>query len=81
VELLTEPLSDFTSYGLEELVYVVTIGHSPGHISLLHASSRTLLAGDAISFLRPSLRLTLGSSNSSGGSGDGPAAGAHGSQV
>ncbi|KAL4430854.1 hypothetical protein ABPG75_006110 [Micractinium tetrahymenae] len=56
LHLLEEPLMDFSSYGLEELVYIVTPGHTPGHISLLHSASHTLLAGDALSFIRPSLR-------------------------
>lgn len=47
---------DFSDYGLGELVYIVTHGHTPGHISLLHAPSRTMLAGDVFSFIKPSLR-------------------------
>lgn len=47
---------DFSAYGLPELVYIVTPGHSPGHISLLHAPSRTMLGGDVLSFIKPSLR-------------------------
>lgn len=57
VKSLEEPLSDFEAFGVEMLLYVVTLGHTPGHISMMHIPSRTVLAGDALSFARPSLRL------------------------
>lgn len=56
-KLLTEGLDSLAAYGLADLDYVITLGHSVGHISLVHAPSRTMLAGDALSFVQPSLRL------------------------
>ncbi|KAL4443733.1 hypothetical protein ABPG75_011470 [Micractinium tetrahymenae] len=56
-KLLTEGLDSLAAYGLGDLDYVITLGHAPGHISIVHAPSRTMLAGDSLSFTRPSLRL------------------------
>ncbi|EFN53466.1 hypothetical protein CHLNCDRAFT_136739 [Chlorella variabilis] len=52
------PLADLRDFGVDDLLYVATPGHSRGHISVLHHPSRTLLALDGVSFVRPSLRLS-----------------------
>lgn len=54
--VLEEPLADLSVFGVDHLIYIPSPGHSPGHISLLHHPSRTLLAVDGVSFIRPSLR-------------------------
>lgn len=56
--LLTEGLDSLAAHGLPDLDYVITLGHSPGHISIVRAPSRTMLAGDALTFVRPSMRLS-----------------------
>ncbi|KAL4854628.1 putative metallo-hydrolase YflN [Chlorella vulgaris] len=56
--LLEEPILELSQVGLDDLVYIISFGHSRGHISLLHNPSRTVLAGDALSFVKPSLRLS-----------------------
>lgn len=55
--VLEEPLLELSQIGFDELTYIISFGHSPGHISLLHSPSSTVLAGDALSFVKPSLRL------------------------
>lgn len=55
--LLTEGLDSLAAHGLADLDYVITLGHSAGHISVLHRPSRTMLAADTLFFVRPSLRL------------------------
>ncbi len=56
--LLEEPILELSQVGFDDLVYIISFGHSRGHSSLLHNPSRTVLAGDALSFVKPSLRLS-----------------------
>ncbi|PSC71587.1 C3HC zinc finger-isoform 2 [Micractinium conductrix] len=55
--VLEEPLFELSAWGFPELVYVISFGHTPGHLSLLHVPTRTFIAGDAVTFLRPTLAL------------------------
>jgi hypothetical protein len=46
---------DLSAFGFSDLRWIHTPGHTPGHISLLHTPSRTLLAVDALSLVKPAL--------------------------
>ncbi|EFN52795.1 hypothetical protein CHLNCDRAFT_138441 [Chlorella variabilis] len=59
--LLDLSVPDLREYGLSDLRWVATPGHTPGHFSLLHTPSRILLAADAISLIKPSLSLSSSS--------------------
>ena len=57
---LDPAVPDLGAYGLSDLSWVATPGHTPGHTSLLHAPSRTLIAADAVSLIHLGLALNSG---------------------
>ncbi|KAI3424106.1 hypothetical protein D9Q98_009467 [Chlorella vulgaris] len=56
VHSLDARVPDLSPFGVFDLLWVATPGHSPGHVGFLHKPSHTLVAGDALTFLRPQLR-------------------------
>lgn len=65
--VLEEPFGSLDSIGLQSVVYLLTPGHSPGHVVYLCSGADALLAGDAVSLLKPRLRLGAPPSHASVG--------------
>ena len=59
VAALEDALGSLGALGQDSVVFLLTPGHSPGHLVYLHAAdgARVLLAGDAVTAIQPRVRL------------------------